>query len=366
LNNRFINSILLVSVFALSIGCKPEPEIMRHWIPKERSGLEKLRQLETPSQTTVSQATTAQKTRMAVAIFQNPDANWFFKVTGPAEQVAETEDQWKELFKSVKFTDGEPSWDMPENWSTAGPKPMRHATLIIGDTEPPLELAISRLGPGQDLLLNVNRWRGQIHLKPSTTEELESQIQKLESAAGKYLLFDAVGTGSGQMRPPFAGGAAPFANREPLAPIATGNAEARSAKLVYETPDGWSAGKTSSIVHARLIKKVESAEVQITVIEMPADDNEWGPNVTRWATQVAMVDLTADQMAERVSDLTIDGVKGKSVDLIDLESDSPTGTIAGMVKRDRSAWFIKLTGDKKLVGESRETFDKFLGSLRFN
>jgi hypothetical protein len=79
-----------------------------------------------------------------------------------------------------------------------------------------------------------------------------------------------------------------------------------------------------------------------------------------------MGDLSADEMAERVSDLTIDGVKGKSVDLIDLESDSPTGTIAGMVKRDRSAWFIKLTGDKKLVEESRETFDKFLGSLRFN
>lgn len=339
---------------------------MRHWIPKERSGLEKLRQPEMSSQTTVSQTTSAQKTRMAVAIVQNPDATWFFKVTGPAELVAKTEDQWKAFFKSVKFTEGEPSWDTPDNWSTAGSKPMRHATLIIGDTEPPLELAISKLGPGQDLLLNVNRWRGQINLKPSTTEELESQIQKLESDAGEYLLFDAVGTGSGQMRPPFAGGAAPFANREPLAPSATGNAEAKSDKLVYETPDGWSTGKTNSMVHARLIKKVESAEVQITVIEMPADANEWEPNVKRWANQVGLGDLPADQMAERVSDLTIDGVEGKSVDLIDLESDSPTGTIAGMVKRDRSAWFIKLAGDKKLVEESRESFEKFLGSLRFN
>lgn len=303
---------------------------------------------------------------MAVAIFQHPDATWFFKVTGPAEQVAKTEDQWKAFFKSVKFKEGQPSWDMPENWSTAGPKPMRHTTLIIGDTEPPLELAISSLGPGQDLLANVNRWRGQIGLRPSTTEEMDSQIQDLESDAGKYLVFDAEGIGSGQMRPPFAGGAAPFVNREPIAPISTDDAGTKSSMLVYETPDGWSAGKTSSIVQARLIKKNESAEVQITVIEMLADANEWEPNVKRWANQVGMGDVSADQMAERVSDLTIDGVKGKSVDLIDLESDSPTGTIAGMVKRDGSAWFVKLTGDKKLVEESREAFEKFLGSLRFN
>ena len=79
-----------------------------------------------------------------------------------------------------------------------------------------------------------------------------------------------------------------------------------------------------------LIKKIESAEVQITVIEMPADANEWGPNVTRWANQVGMGDLPADQMAERVSDLTIDGVKGKSVDLVDLESDSPTPRGVGL------------------------------------
>ena len=52
--------------------------------------------------------------------------------------------------------------------------------------------------------------------------------------------------------------------------------------------------------------------------------------------------------------------------MVDPKSDSPTGTVAGMVKRDGSAWFLKLSGDKKLVAENRETFKTFLESIRFN
>ena len=349
----------------MSVGCSPDPKIVRHSIPKERSGLEKLRQPDPLTQTAFAPPEAAVKTRMVVAIFQNPEATWFFKVSGPAEQVSSTEDQWKAFFKTVKFTAGEPTWEKPENWSVAGPKPMRHTTLIIGKSEPPLELAISSLGPDQDLLLNINRWRGQIGLSPSTTEQLDGQIQNLESDGGKYLVFDAQGSGSGGMRPPFAGGGAPFANRQPQAPAIAEGSGAGSKDLSFETPDGWSEGKSNSMVRARLIKKVETAEVQITVIEMPADANEWEPNVSRWANQVGLDSLSAEQIDERVSELTIDGVKGKSVDLVDLESDSPTGTIAGMVKRNGSAWFLKLTGDKKLVDASRETFEEFLGSLRF-
>ncbi len=303
---------------------------------------------------------------MVVAVFQNPDDTWFFKISGAPEQVAKTEDQWRAFFQSVKFEDGKPTWNMPDDWTNAGPKPMRFATLIIDSSEPPLELAISKLGPDQDLLLNVNRWRGQIGLNPSTIAELEGQIKNLESEAGKYLVFDAEGTGSGEMKPPFAGGGAPFATREPLAPFAGTEPGAQSKKLAYEVPEGWSEGSTSSIVHVRLVKKIESAEVQITIIEMPADANEWEPNVARWANQVGMENLSAEQLADRVSEITIDGIKGKSVDLVSLESDSPTGTIAGMVKRDGSAWFLKLSGEKRQVEANRETYQKFLDSLRFN
>ena len=362
MNNRNTILALVLTVTAVFAGCTPEPTIVRHRVPKERSGLEKLRQPNSLSQTATPAPT--QKTRMAVAIFDNPDATWFFKVSGPAEQVAETESQWMSFFRSVKFEQDEPTWDMPGTWTKSGPKPMRHATLIIGDLQPPLEMAISSLGPDQDLLLNVNRWRGQIGLGPSSQAELDGQIQEHQTDTGKFIVFNAVGTGTGSMRPPFASGGAPLAENQ--APTAGVGSESGSSKLKYETPTGWITGRTSSIVHARLTKKVESAEVQITVVEMPADANEWEPNVRRWANQVGLGQLSDKEFAKRTTELTVDGIAGKSIDLIDPESDLPNATVAGMVKREGSAWFLKLSGDKKLVEENLPTFRSFLETLRFN
>ncbi len=357
LNKLFL--IFIVAALIIQLGCSDDAIVKRR-VPKERSGLEKLRQSNTP----VVDSVPKQKTRMAVAIFENPEATWFFKISGPADRVDKSESQWKKFFQSVSFTDNEPKWEAPDDWTTAGPKPMRHTTLIIDKTDPPLELAISSLGPNQDLLLNINRWRGQIGLKASTESELDQQIEKLENDNGKYLIFDAVGVGAGQMRPPFAGGG----GKPPFAPFAGSQSSpgaSQSTSLAFEPIEGWSEGKTSSMVHARLTKNVDDAQVQITVIEMPADSNKWEPNVMRWAQQVELGSLSESEFAKRTTPLVIDGVEGKMIDLIDLESKSNNGTIAGMVKKDGSAWFLKLAGEKELTDKSRAEFEKFLSSLKF-
>ena len=215
--------ILLAFAFALGSGCNSEPSIEVHKIPKSRSGLEKLRE---KKQVSTDPSQPRQKTtRMAVAIFDNPDATWFVKVVGPIAQVDATEPQWQAFFQALKFEDGKPTWTLPEGWSVAGPKPMRFETLVIGDTQPPLEVAISDLGPNQDLLLNVNRWRvSQLGLPPAAQSDLDEMLKKQTSEVGEFLVFDTTGFGSGQMSPPFASGAAPFAGG--LAPFAGGAASA--------------------------------------------------------------------------------------------------------------------------------------------
>ena len=361
MNKPFL--LLFVVALLIQTGCTPEPEIVRHRIPKDRSGLEKLRLPSTPVANTAPQ----QKTRMAVAIFENPDATWFFKISGQANRVDKSESQWMDFLQTVKFENKEPKWDAPADWSMAGAKPMRHSTLVIDKAIPPLELAISSLGPDQDLLLNINRWRRQIGLQPSSESELDDQIEKLENENGKFLLFNAVGVGSGQMTPPFArgGGQAPFAGNA-QAPFAQGSSAPRkSEKIDFEPIEGWTSGKTSSMVPIRLSKTVGEAQVQITVIEMPADVNEWDPNVKRWAQQVQLGSLSKEEFAKRTSKFEVDGVEGQIIDLIDPDSESLEGTIAGMVKRDGSAWFLKLTGDKGLTQEYRGEFEEFLGSLKF-
>lgn len=360
--------VLLVVATAFTTGCTPEPEIVRHSIPKSRSGLDELRAKQTAKNAPKSAPTT---TRMSVAMFDQPDATWYVKIVGPAELVDATENQWRPFFDKIKFEDGKPTWELPKDWKVSGPKPMRFETLVIGDYQPPLEVAISSLGPNQDLLLNVNRWRvQQLGLPPATPDNVEAMVEKKKSEFTEYMIFDALGTGSGRMTPPFAGGGAPFAGGG--APF-SGNASATPSSgarrgpdspLTYKAPDGWTEGKASSIVHARLKTKASDATAQITIIEL-TPNNEWDPNVERWAKEVGMEGLSQEQFAERTKDISVDGITGQLVDLVDLESENPNGTIAGMFKHQGSAWFLKLTGDKQLVNESRETFDKFIDSIQF-
>ena len=360
----------LLLLCSLNLGCEDEPGVVQQKVHKSRSGLDALRDSKTPSRSGQKPAAAAKtKNRMVVAVFDNPDATWFFKLNGPLEQVNAAQQQWQTFFDSIKFEDKQPKWDEPEAWSKAGPKPMRFATLLIdGEDEKskPLELAVSSLGPGQDMLLNVNRWRGQLGLGKFTQDELETQLKTKKSDHGEYLLFDAQGTGSGTMRAPFAGGAVPpFAGGAPPMGKAPGAGPGLAdSALKFTAPEGWTTGRTSSMVQARFSKTAGEAEAQITVIEMPASTNHWKPNVERWAGQVGLNELSDQRLTELTSEIEVDQVEGKLVDLV-ADSKSENGVIAAMVKRQGSAWFFKLSGDKELVDQSRKEFETFMKSIRY-
>jgi len=118
------------------------------------------------------------------------------------------------------------------------------------------------------------------------------------------------------------------------------------------------------MVKVRLLKEADGKKAQISVIEMPASANTWEPNVLRWQQQVGLGGLSESELSDRVADISVDGVAGKIVDLIDMNSDSDDGTIAAMVKLGDSAWFLKLSGDKNLVDANRDSFKSFLKTLK--
>lgn len=375
-SNLAFDYLTAIAVFLLvlcfNLGCEQPPTIVQHKVHKSRSGLDALRESKQPSFPVQQAPVGTTKTRMFVAIFDNPDKTWFFKVNGPVEQVNATEDQWLSFLDSVKFEAGEPKWSAPDQWSTAGPKPMRFATLVIRDSDEeskppkskPLELAVSNLGPNQNMLLNVNRWRGQLGLDKLTQEQLGDHLKTKKTEHGEYLYYDGQGTGSGTMRPPLAGGGfhggkAPFVGGSPM-----GRGAPAMRALKFTAPEGWSAGKTSSMVQARFSKTDGEAKAQITVTEMPADANQWMPNIKRWAGQVGLDQLTDQQLTTRTSEIKVDEVAGKLVDLA-ADSEAEQGVIAAMVKRKGSAWFFKLSGDRGLVDQSREEFEAFMETVRY-
>ncbi|MCH2183551.1 MAG: hypothetical protein MK108_16250 [Mariniblastus sp.] len=354
---RSVFWLMFAGGFGLLLGCKDPESIASYRIEKSRSGLGQFDQVRpAPAGDTTTDVVDAAEQgvdRMVVAIANRPEATWYFKITGPVDLVTSTEPQWRVFLEQVRFSaEGNPEWDVPEGWSVGATAPMRFATLVI-QREPELELRVSRLGPNQDSLSNVNRWRKQLQLSDTTAADLN--LGEIENPAGSMELFDEEGRfQSSRMTAPFAGG---NVTRPPVRQPPSG-----SAKLVV--PDGWEEGRTSSIVKARLLKTDGDQSAQISVTELPAAANRWLPNAQRWAGEIGM-DESVEELEALTREATVDGLPGKRIRLVNPTDEGARATIGLMVVQGDAAWFFKLTGDRDLVKKSEEDFDAFLRSYRF-
>ena len=137
---------------------------------------------------------------------------WFFKLTGPPEEVVELEPKLKEFLQGIHFDSGRPTWTVPDDWKELPGNGFRLATLAIPSGKKPLELAVSSLARRGDqtwdeqLLQNVNRWRGLVTQPGVSPDELPSTIEQL-TVDGKPATLVAI-TG---VKKPDAMGGPPFA-----------------------------------------------------------------------------------------------------------------------------------------------------------
>jgi hypothetical protein len=359
---RFVCSLAIALSYLFLCGCQPREEVSTQRVPKEQSGY--LLHRRNPVNLTPGVAETSRTLqpeeitdRMLVAVYPLETAMWFFKVNGKIEQFTSIESELIKFFETVEFTDGSPKWDLPSDWVAGEARPMRFATLRIGKVEPPLEMAISNLPVPQDMLQNINRWRGQMNLSPIKQDELRTVTKPLKSEIDNAILFDVNGKmGAGPAMASMAGlSGSPRAQSPP--------AESRS-DVQAKQPEGWVPGTTSDMVPIRYQKIVSGDSAQISVIPLPAAANTWEPNVTRWAGEVDLLDLKPDELTQLTSKVEIDGVSGNLVRLVPDDHQNPKATIGVMVKKKDVAWFVKLTGARKLVIESETLFAEFLKSIK--
>lgn len=339
-------------------GCKDPETIESYRIEKSKSGLSNFDKVWGAASSETAASSTSPsgvvKDRMVVAIANRPDATWYFKITGPVDTVTATESQWRSFLEKISFSQqGTPQWELPDGWAVGGAAPMRFATLVIKPDQPPLELRVSRLGPNQDPVSNVNRWRKQLQLPDISAANMN--LATIDNPSTELELFDEQGvSGSSGMTAPFSGqsGSRPLVQKLP------------SSSAEFVTPAGWEKGRTSSIVKARLLKTDGEQSAQISVTEMPAAANHWLPNAKRWADEIGIVDSQLD-LDSLTSQVTVDGLAGKRIRLVDPSGEGTKATIGLMIVRGDSAWFFKLTGNRDLVKQSEKDFDEFLESYRF-
>jgi hypothetical protein len=291
--------------------------------------------------------------RTIAVMVPRADATWFFKMSGATTAVAAEEPAFRKWVGSVKFQSGEPpiSWTMPEGWTRANEKRERFATM---KTPSGIEATVVTLGPKQDLLQNVNRWRGQIGLKEITSKDLEKITASIKVGDTESTWVDMVNSG-----------AAPVA-LQPSKPVEPAKGAATPvAKLEYQTPSGWEVLPAGGMRAAAFSTGKGEERAEITITTLGAQYGGVTANVNRWRTQIKLPEADETAIKKSAKELTVDGAAVHYFDLLGPEGEKRQRMLVIIAERGERTWFIKMTGPAETVARNQAAFESFAKSLRF-
>ncbi len=86
-----------------------------------------------------------------------------------------------------------PKYQAPEGWVVQPNAPMQSLTLAVVDGDQRCDVGLTRLGPGQSDLDNVNRWCGQIMIDPIDKAALAGIVKPVECGPHKASMVQLVG-----------------------------------------------------------------------------------------------------------------------------------------------------------------------------
>jgi hypothetical protein len=137
----------------------------------------------------------------------------------------------------------------------------------------------------------------------------------------------------------------------------------------WDVPVNWREQPGSPVALASFQVSDEAGEkADITVTRLAGEGGGALANVNRWRWQIGLPPVSEAELGRIAKTLDIGGSKAMLVDLTG--TDARTGRrarlIAASVVREGSTWFYKLIGDEKLVARERESFMKFLQTVRYS
>lgn len=373
------SAIFAVLCWVLLSGCGKQPEIAVYSVPKPEAVWTANHVGDKPRPTVAADepegaAEGVVEDRILGAIIPWQTQVWFFKLSGPAEKVLADLVPMTDLIKGLSFDEtGNPKWTLPEGWGQKPGSEFRFATLVLPSG---MEIAVSSLGLQSDLdqqlLVNVNRWLGQLQQAEWSADQLSAKSTKFEVGEQKLPVTFVNLTGRLGGGPPMGGGKAPFARapfaggaappdapKPPPAPAGGGD------KLEWTIPPNWKSISPGPFAAAAFEVVEGDAKLKITISPLPASGNNLPDNVNRWRGQVGLPELSAADLPATLTKIPVLGVEG---DLVRLDGKGPGdaklsihGVIA--VVGDKM-WFVKLQGPTDLAVKEQTHFEEFAKSLK--
>jgi hypothetical protein len=294
---------------------------------------------------------------------------WFFKMLGPAEQVAGRVGEFDDFLETVRFqSDGRPEWEAPDGWTEEAGDSIRFATLVIAEADPPLEVAVTALpspDPGSDeyLLVNVNRWRGQVGLSPYPPRDWRNAAED----AGE--LADLTSDDVAVLRVNLIGSTDEIPEARMLAAVAwrkgaDGSVPSGAASspdtppLTFDAPEQWQ--QTPPRAFQLALFTIEAGDPP-TEVSISSAGGTLDINVNRWRRQVGLPPLEGSALTDAVESIEVGGRSAFRVQI-----DGAELSIRAVVVPDGpSNWFFKLNGPTGLVEQEADRFDAFVQSVEF-
>lgn len=303
----------------------------------------------------------APKERMLGAVIPHGDEVWFLKMQGPEKVIEAYKWAFDQVLRSIHFADQKDkpvTWITPPGWTSQPETQNRYATLVLDKKDTPLEISVTRLPGGGNVVANVNRWRGQLSLNPVTWADLPRVTKqiKLESATAICTDFVGVAKKSAAM----AGG--------PERPPAAGEGSGK-APFEYTVPNGWTAlpdsgGAIRPVAAFRVVEGTE--EAAITVTRLAGQSGSLAMNVNRWRGQVGLPEASPEDLKRDVQEFTVGGIRSPYVDLVGPKTaNRGTRMLAAAVSQGESTWYFKILGPADLIGRQKPAFEAFMSSVRF-
>ena len=337
---------------------------------------------------------------------------WFFKLVARGEGLDGLRKSFDDFISTIELPGGDatPTWTLPEGWTEKPASAMRAATIEVPYDGKTLELAVSTLplaGEWDEFVeRNVVRWLGQLQQPALSGDEITKLVKEKPTKGGKATFIELVGVmqpmsgampGGGQMpagHPPIDGGdatasapagttpaeaaperpdAAPSGGRPSgLGPMAGAGAGPiptempKPTEFTYEAPKGWTPGPMNSMRKAAFLVADGDQQAETTVMPFPATGMMGDPvaQAERWAGQVGLT-KSKDEIEGLAKPVTISGLEGKSFELLGPDGEASKGILAAMVVRGDQAWFFKMFGDRQVVEDQRDAFNKFIESIKF-
>lgn len=307
------------------------------------------------------------------------------------------------------------TWTLPSGWEQKPASGMRVASFSVpGKDGQAVDVSVIPMPTGEPELDLVNMWRQQMQLPALTAETAGSEPESVKVGGDQGKLFEIaseqpildgksrariivamVNHGrtswffkmSGpdalvrEQKPTFIdflksvaihseGAPTEFASAHQF--LSTNAKETRSEnseKPVWVVPPGWKDLPPSQFLLARFeVPGTGGANAEASVSMLGGTGGGLEANVTRWRGQIGLGPIDGDALNNLVTAIDTDGGKASLVDMTgtDPKSGQPVRLIAAVVPQAGQTWFYKLMGNAQVVQEQKDTFLKFVQTVKYS